>query len=81
MGEFLAALVVIGTLAAVVAILLRLAARVRRRGIGANVMAAVDEVWRPTAHQAHHEIRAQAERGVATQSPDDHVPDRHDPDR
>jgi len=69
-----AVLVVAVVLAAVVGALLWLAARVRRRGIGANVMAAVDEVWRPTAHQSYHEIRAQSERGVATQSPDDHDP-------
>jgi hypothetical protein len=71
-----AVLVVAVALAAVVGALLWLAARVRRRGIGANVMAAVDEVWRPTAHQSYYEIRAQSERGVATRSPDDHDPDR-----
>jgi hypothetical protein len=71
-----AVLVVVGALALVVGALLWLSARVRRRGIGANVMAAIDEVWRPTAHQAYYEIRAQSERGVATQSPDDHDPER-----
>ena len=74
MDQLWAVLVVAVVLAAVVGALLWLAARVRRRGIGANVMAAVDEVWRPTAHQSYHEIRAQSERGVATQAPDDHDP-------
>ena len=74
MEELWAVLIVAVALVAVVAALLWLAARVRRRGIGGNVMAAVDEVWRPTAHQSYYEIRAQSERGVATQSPDDHDP-------
>ena len=47
-----------------------LGGRVRRRGIGGDVMAQVDQVFRPTAHQSHYEIRAEAERGVGHTSPD-----------
>ena len=57
-----------GCLAAVLFLLHRLALRVRRRGIGAVVMAPVDEVWRPHQHLLRLEIEADAERASSQES-------------
>ena len=71
MDTFWSVALVVSVLLAVLLALHWLATRVRRRGIGADVMAEIDQVFRPTAHQSHHEIRAQSERGVTMTSPDD----------
>jgi hypothetical protein len=71
MDMFWSVALVVSVLLAVLLALSWLAARVRRRGIGGDVMAQVDQVFRPTAHQSHHEIQAQAERGVTMTSPDE----------
>ncbi|HZG02745.1 MAG TPA: hypothetical protein VE546_04035 [Streptomyces sp.] len=66
MGGLLPYLVVTGSLAAAMGFFAWLARVVRRRGVaGAAVraaMAAYDEAFHVTAHDSHHEIRAQAER-------------------
>lgn len=74
MGGFLPLLIVVGCLAAVMAALGLLAARVRRRGtagaaIGA-ALASYEEAFRTTSYAAHQEIRAQADRQVPLPSPD-----------
>lgn len=73
MSDVLPLLVLAGALAAVLGFFRWLASRVRRRGTaGAAVTAALasyDEAFRVTAHDAHHEIRAQAERKAPLLSP------------
>jgi len=75
MGGLLPYLVVTGALAAAMGFFAWLARVVRRRGVaGAAVraaMAAYDEAFHVTAHDSHHEIRAQAERRAPVVSPDD----------
>ncbi|MFE4216544.1 hypothetical protein [Streptomyces sp. NPDC056844] len=74
MSDVLPLLVLAGVLAAVLGFFRWLASRVRRRGTaGAALTAALasyDEAFRVTAHDAHHEIRAQAERKAPLLSPD-----------
>ncbi|MEV8227490.1 hypothetical protein AB0P41_15805 [Streptomyces sp. NPDC079167] len=74
MSDLLPLLVLAGALAAVMGLFWWLASRVRRRGTaGAAISAALasyDEAFRVTAHDAHHEIRAQAERKAPLLSPD-----------
>jgi hypothetical protein len=60
-----------GYFAAIVGSLLWLAARVRSRAIGGAVMAPVEEIFRPTAHQSRVEIEVQDERMVPMPSPED----------
>ncbi|MFI8001592.1 hypothetical protein [Streptomyces sp. NPDC086010] len=74
MSDLLPLLVLLGALAVVAGFFTWLASRVRRRGTaGAALtaaMAAHDEAFRVTAHDAHHEIRAQADRRTPLLSPD-----------
>ncbi|MFI1618434.1 hypothetical protein ACH4VT_15995 [Streptomyces lydicus] len=76
MTAFLPLLLLVGGFVVVLACLAWLARYVRRRGAaGAGIgaaMAAYDEGFRATAHESHHEIRAQAERKAPLLSPDDH---------
>ena len=71
MQTLLAVVVAFGSFALVAAALMWLAMRVRRRGVGGDVMAVVDQIFRPTAHESHFEVRAQAERRTPVESPDD----------
>ncbi|MER5892158.1 hypothetical protein [Streptomyces sp. NPDC001876] len=75
MSEAMPLLVLAGALAAVLGFFTWLASRVRRRGVaGAAIsaaMASYDEAFRVTAHDAHYEIQAQAERKVPLLSPDE----------
>ncbi|MFI5836424.1 hypothetical protein ACIA5A_22380 [Micromonospora sp. NPDC051300] len=64
MGEVVAILLVAGCLAGVLALLAWLAARVRRRGVGDNVMGPFEEIWHPGAHRFHAEIKVYEERVV-----------------
>ncbi|MET7362696.1 hypothetical protein ABZS76_30305 [Streptomyces sp. NPDC005562] len=74
MGNALPLLVIFGGFAAVLAALAWLARRVRRRGTGgaalAGALAAWEEAYRITSHEAHVEIQAQAERQSPALSPD-----------
>ena len=70
MSQFLPFLVAFAAFAAVAGALMWLATRVRRRGVGGDVMAVVDDVFRPTAKQSHFEIQAQQERRAPTSAPD-----------
>lgn len=74
MSDLLPLLVIVCALVVVMALFGWLASHVRRRGTaGAAVTAALasyDEAFRVTAHDAHHEIRAQADRKAPLLSPD-----------
>ena len=70
MSQLLAFLAVFAAFVAVAGALMWLATRVRRRGVGGDVMAIVDQVFRPTAHQSHYELRAQEERRAPASAPD-----------
>ncbi|MFF2848207.1 hypothetical protein ACFVT5_18080 [Streptomyces sp. NPDC058001] len=73
LGTFL---IVVAGMASVMGGFAWLAVHVRRRGTaGAGITAALasyDEAFRTTAHQAHYEIQAQADRKAPLLSPDDH---------
>ncbi|MFI6696592.1 hypothetical protein ACIBLA_33565 [Streptomyces sp. NPDC050433] len=75
MDTLLPLLMVVGCLALVMGFFGWLALLVRRRGTaGAGItaaMASYDEAFRVTAHEAHYEIQAQAERQIPLPSPDD----------
>lgn len=76
MDDFLPLLLVIAALAAVMGLFAWLASVARRRGVaGAAITAALashDEAFRVTAHEAHYEIQAQADRKTPIESPDNH---------
>ncbi|MGW1847095.1 hypothetical protein [Streptomyces sp. NPDC001966] len=81
MGAFSPFLILIGCLATVLGFFAWPAARIRRRGLAGGAMGAAlasyEEAFRITAHEAHIEIRAQAERKAPILSPDDHwIPNR-----
>ncbi|MET8096531.1 hypothetical protein ABZV29_08650 [Streptomyces sp. NPDC005236] len=66
----------VGGLAAVLGFLVRLAARVRSRGLAGGAvnaaLASYEEVFRATSHAAHVEIQVQKERKAPLLSPDGH---------
>ncbi|MEU3726592.1 hypothetical protein [Streptomyces sp. NPDC031705] len=74
MDDVLPLLAIFGGLGAIVLGLTALARRVRARGSsGAAIGAALaswEEAYRVTSYEAHHEIRAQAERQAPALSPD-----------
>ncbi|WP_063763004.1 hypothetical protein [Streptomyces rimosus] len=74
MGSIVPFLIVFGFFAAVLALCARFAVHVRRRGAAGGAMSAAlasyEEAFRATSHQAHVEIRAQAEREAPVLSPD-----------
>lgn len=72
MAEVLAVLLVVGGVGAVLALLTWMAARVRRRGIGGDVMGPFDEIWHPAAHRFRAEIRVHEERVVPLPSTEGH---------
>ncbi|WP_430498769.1 hypothetical protein ACQRWP_27210 [Micromonospora trifolii] len=64
MDEVLIFAVFAGCVAAVLGTLWWLASRVRRRGIGGEVMGPFEEMWHPAAHRFRAEIRVQETRTV-----------------
>ncbi|TDC39956.1 hypothetical protein E1211_02595 [Micromonospora sp. 15K316] len=72
----MAIVLVVGSLAATLGFLAWLAARVRRRGIGDNVMGPFEEIWHPAAHRFRAEIKVHEERMVPLPSAGD--PKRRD---
>jgi hypothetical protein len=70
MSQLLPFVAAFAAFAAVAGGLMWLATRVRRRGVGGDVMAVVDDVFRPTAHQSHYELQAQDERRAPMSAPD-----------
>ncbi|MFE1379087.1 hypothetical protein ACFW6S_09100 [Streptomyces sp. NPDC058740] len=80
MTDILPLLVIAAVIAGILGLLARLAVVVRRRGTaGAALTAALaahDEAFRITAHEAHVEIQAQADRKAPLLSPDGPWPKR-----
>lgn len=76
MAELAAVLLVVGVLAAVLALLAWLGSRVRRRGVGGDVMGPFDEIWHPAAHRFRAEIEVHEERVLPLPSAGDR-PHRH----
>ncbi|WP_405715427.1 MULTISPECIES: hypothetical protein [unclassified Streptomyces] len=74
MGELVPPLVIAAALAAVMGFFTWLAVAARRRGVVGPALSAAlasyNEAYQGTAHQAYHEIGAQAERQVPILSPD-----------
>ncbi|MFE9192327.1 hypothetical protein ACFYL6_22265 [Micromonospora sp. NPDC007208] len=66
MDEVLTFVVFAGCVAAVLGILWWLASRVRRRGIGGEVLGPFEEMWHPAAHRFRAEILVQETRTVPT---------------
>ncbi|MEU8087156.1 hypothetical protein AB0B57_26515 [Micromonospora sp. NPDC049101] len=66
MADVLILLVFAGCVAAILGILWWLGARVRRRGVGAEVMGPFEEIWHPAAHRFRTEIRVQEARMLPT---------------
>ncbi|SCG74484.1 hypothetical protein [Micromonospora humi] len=62
MDELLAIVLVVGCLAGTLCLLAWLAARVRSRGVGDNVMGPFEEIWHPAAHRYRAEIKVHEER-------------------
>lgn len=71
MTAFLAFLATAAGVALVAAGLVWLGRRVRRRGVGGEVMGPFEEIWHPAAHRARLEIEVREERMVPLPSPDD----------
>ena len=67
----LEALVVLAVFGAVAVGLVKLAKRVRRRGIGDVVFGVADEIWHPAGHDTRIEVKVQEERVAPSQSPSD----------
>ncbi|MBO1332854.1 hypothetical protein [Streptomyces sp. VRA16 Mangrove soil] len=76
MTALLPYLALLAFLALAVACLARLAARVRRRGTAGGAvtaaLAAYEEAYRVTSHEAYTEMRARADRLSPLESPDGH---------
>ncbi|MCU1550323.1 MAG: hypothetical protein JWR36_883 [Glaciihabitans sp.] len=74
MPEALSAIVVVGAIAAVMAGLIWLASRARRRGVAgaaiAGALAAYDEAFHATAHDTYVEVQAEGERQIPLESRD-----------
>jgi hypothetical protein len=74
MDALLPFLILLGALAVVLGFFAWLAVRVRRRGLAGGAMSAAlasyEEAFRVTSHEAHIEIRAQAERKAPILLPD-----------
>ncbi|MFE0528527.1 hypothetical protein ACFW0V_13090 [Micromonospora parva] len=64
MDDVLIPLVFAGCVAAILWALWWLASRVRRRGIGSEVMGPFEEMWHPAAHRFRAEIRVHETRTV-----------------
>ncbi|MDG4783333.1 hypothetical protein O7614_27110 [Micromonospora sp. WMMD961] len=66
MDDVLIFLLVAACVAAILRALTWLGSRVRRRGIGGEVMGPFEEMWHPAAHRLRVEIRVQEARTVPT---------------
>lgn len=64
-------LVFVAVLAAILGCLAWLASRVRRSGVGREIMGPVDLIYRPHTHEINRQIQVQEERRVAMPSPGD----------
>ncbi|MEV1318774.1 hypothetical protein AB0J14_22145 [Micromonospora arborensis] len=66
MVDVLMVLAVAGCVAAILGALSWLGTRVRRRGVGGEVMGPFEEIWHPAAHRLRAEIRVQEARVMPT---------------
>ncbi|GGO13504.1 hypothetical protein [Micromonospora parathelypteridis] len=66
MVDVLILLVFAGCVAAILGVLSWLGSRVRRRGVGGEVMGPFEEMWHPAAHRYRAEIRVQESRLMPT---------------
>ncbi|MEU7617052.1 hypothetical protein AB0B27_13295 [Micromonospora rifamycinica] len=64
-------LIVVGSLAMILAGSAWLARRVRHGGVGARLMGPIDEIYHPGAHRSRQEIHIQDQRMEAPPSADD----------
>lgn len=71
MAGLLAAVAVLGSLAAVVLGFVGLAAWMRRRGLGGGVMGPIDEIYHPAGVRFRREAQVQEQRLAPRPSPDD----------
>jgi hypothetical protein len=71
MSEIVPWLVAVGVFAAVLGCLAWLAARLRRRGVGREIMGPIDLIYRPHAQHLNIELQAQEQRMAPMPSPDD----------
>jgi hypothetical protein len=71
MEAVVASLVVLGSFAAVLSGLWWLAARVRRRGAGRDLMGPIDLIYRPHTQLINIEVQVQEQRMAPMASPDD----------
>ena len=68
------AALVLGSFAAIILVPVGYAfvgARARRRGIGGSVMAPLEEIWDPIAHNTNIEVHVQAEQVTPAPAPGD----------
>jgi hypothetical protein len=75
MDDVVGCLIVAGSLAAVMGLFTWLARAIRRHGLAGRALTAAlasyEEAFRVTSYEAHQEIRAQADRKVPLESPDE----------
>jgi hypothetical protein len=71
MSEIVPWLAAIGAFAAVLGCLAWLAARLRRRGVGREIMGPIDLIYRPYAQHLNIELQAQEQRMAPMPSPGD----------
>lgn len=76
MDELVPFVIMVGGLVAVLGFFVRLAVRVRSRGLAGGAvnaaLASYEEAFRATSHAAHVEIQVQTERKAPLLAPDDH---------
>jgi len=78
MGAVVPWLVFLVVLAALIACLVWLAARVRRRGVGRELMGPVDLIYRPHTHLLNQEIVIHDQRAADAPAPGDPLKRRGD---
>jgi hypothetical protein len=71
MTELLTIAIWVGFFGVNMGLLVWLARRVRRRGVGDSVLSPIEEIWHPAIREFRFETQAQEERMVARESPDD----------
>jgi hypothetical protein len=71
MDGLLAIFAVFGGFAAVMGLLLWLGIRLRRRGVGGQIMGPIDEIYHPAAHRFRQEVQVQEERLAPRPGSDD----------
>ena len=73
MGELVGAVVTLGIFAVVLGPLVRIRARVRKRGLGDGMLGVFEQMWHPAAARAQRETRHQEERPAPAPLPGDRL--------